>query len=415
MTIEYTEFVKTTEALLFSSDFKELEAKLESREPNLWQILDISHKEVLISRFLAWALNPKEQHSFKAQFLKRLVIETLRADENKRTNLSPVEIDVMDLSEAEVERENRLKRRSRCDIVIHCQKNGFLCVIENKVGAKESDEQTKHYYEDSFSAYPEDKYPRRVYIFLSPYLVPAKCENFISLSYQEILTAIEGLLSEYHVTELERFLLVQFQESVKRSIAMDKNTRELVNAIYEVHGSVIKFIYDNANELKSGSPTSDKTWDQKSWFFNIGDVGETPYSWDDSKCYSFICAGGGQRYRRIMEGLKVEDVIYAYSSGSGYVGIGTVTKKAQPFRVATLNDEQTRLLDLYQSNQLLGNYNATQDEDKCDWIVLVQWDVVVDKRQAVRLEPIVPSTASKVYAHRKTLIEKVKQGLGLKE
>lgn len=196
---------------------------------------------------------------------------------------------------------------------------------------------------------------------------------------------------------------------------MDKNTRELVKAIYEAHGPLIKFIYDNANKLHSDTVSSEKTWDQKSWFFNIGDVGETPYSWDDSKRYSFICAGGGQRYRRIMEGFKVGDSIYAYSSGSGYVGIGTVTRKAQLFREATLDDEQIRLLDLYQSNQLSGKYNATQDDDKCDWIVLVQWDVVVDKRQAVRLEPIVPSTSSKIYDHRKHLIEKVRQGLGLKE
>ncbi len=410
--MEYKQFVHDTEALVFSQDFKDLEARLESRDPNLWQILNISRKEVLVSQFLTWILNPKSQHSFEAQFLRRLVIETLRVDKGAHTSLSPVEIAVMDLSEAEVKAEEWLEKR-RCDIVIRSPKDGFLCIIENKVGAKEGDEQTKYYYEHSFSKFPIESYPKRVYIYLSPDGAPAKCEYFVSISYQAILTVVKELLSECQITETERFLFLQFQESVKRSIAMDKDTLDLAQAIYETYGPVIDFIYENA--LKSDSQVSDKVWDGKSWFFNIGDVGETPYSWDDSKRYSFICAGGAKRYRRIMENFKPNDIIYAYSSGSGYVGIGTVIKTALPFREAVLDDGQTKLIELRQSNQLSGNYNDTQDDDKCEWIVLVSWEKAVEKSEAVRLEPIVPSTASRVYDHRKPLIEKVRQGLGLKK
>lgn len=412
MSMEYAEFLEKTESLLFSSDFKELEEKLEFREPNLWQILNISRRENFVSQFLAWLLNPQSQHSFGAQFLKRFIIEVLRIDKDKYIYLSPVEIAVMDLSGAEVEIERSLEKR-RCDIVIRCPQTGFVCVIENKVGAKEGEEQTKYYYEHSFSVFPQKTYPKRVYIYLSPYGSPAKCEHFVSVSYQTILVVIKELLSEQQITETERFLLLQFQESLRRSVAMDQKTLDLAQSVYENYKPVIDYIYENA--VKSDSQVSDMIWDQKSWFFNIGDVGETPYSWDDSKQYSFICAGGGKRYRRIMENLKMGDVVYAYSGGSGYVGIGTVIKTALPFREATLADEQIKLLDLHRSNQLLGNYNATEDDDKCDWIVLVKWERAVEKSQAVRLNPIVPSTASRVYEHRKPLIEKVRQGLGLKK
>ncbi len=411
--MEYQELIQGAEALIFSSDFKELEAKLESRDPNLWQILNISHKEVLVSRFLTWILDPNNQHSFEAQFLKRLVIETLRVDKGKHTSLSLVEIAVMDFSDVEVRAEVWLEK-GRCDIVIRSPKNGFLCIIENKVRAKENAGQTKYYYEHSFFRFPKESYPKRVYIYLSPDGAPAKCEYFVSISYQAILSVIREVLSECQVTETERFLLSQFQESVKRSIAMDKNILDLAQAIYEAHGPVIDFIYESANVLKSDSQVSDAIWDGKSWFFNIGDVGAVPYSWDDSKKYSFICAGGAKRYRRIMEKLEPGNIIYAYSGGSGYVGIGTVTKTALPFRKATLSDGQ-KLTDLLQSNQLSGNYNDTQDDDKCDWIVLVKWEKAVEKDKAVRLSPIVPSTASRVYDHRKPLIEKVRHGLGLEK
>lgn len=412
--MEYQRFVQETETLIFSPDFKKLEAKLEARGPNIWQILNISRKEVLVSQFLTWALDPKGQHSFNAQFLRRFIIETLRADAGKRASLSPLEVAVMDLSEAEVKAEEWLEKR-RCDIVVRSLKDGFLCIIENKVGAKEGNEQTKYYYEHSLLKFPIENYPKRVYIYLSPDgTLLAKCEYFVSISYQTILTVIKELLSDCHITETETFLFLQFQESVKRSIAMDKDTLDLAQAIYETYGPIIDFIYENA--LKSDSQVSDKVWDGKSWFFNIGDVGETPYSWDDSRLYSFICAGGAKRYRRVMENFKPKDIVYAYSSGSGYVGIGTVIKTALPFREAVLADGQKKLVELWQSDQLLGNYNDIQDDDNCDWIVLVSWEkAVVEKREAVRLEPIVPSTASRVYDHRKPLIEKVRQGLGLKK
>jgi hypothetical protein len=114
--MEYNEFLKVSEQLLFSPEFKEIEARLEFREPNIWQILKISRKETLVSQFLAWLLDPKGQHNFGAQFLKSLVIETLKADKGRQTvGLSPVEFAVIDLLDTEVSTEDWLEKR-RCDI-----------------------------------------------------------------------------------------------------------------------------------------------------------------------------------------------------------------------------------------------------------------------------------------------------------
>jgi len=410
--IEYNEFLRASEQLLFSSELKEIETRLEFREPNIWQILNISRKEVLVSQFIAWLLSPNGQHSFGTLFLKSFVIEALRTDKGKQiSGLSPVEFAVMDLSDAEVNTEKGIEKR-RCDIIINSANCGFFCIIENKVGASEGKKQTKYYYEHSFSKYPATTYPKRIYIYLSPYGVPPRDEHFIALSYQAILGILKELQDDRRVTEIERFLLRQFQENLRRSIVMDRETLDLAQAIYETYGPIIDFIYENAE--KPDTIISDVVWDSKSWFFNIGEVGPDPYSWDDSSKYSFICAGGGKRYRQIMQNFKLDDVIYAYVSGNGYVGVGTVKKSAKPFREAMLEDGKTKLMDLQQAGKLAGNYNESSDNDKADWIVLVKWEKAVEKNQAIRLNPIVPSTASRIYDHRKDFIKKVRRGLGLK-
>lgn len=194
---------------------------------------------------------------------------------------------------------------------------------------------------------------------------------------------------------------------------MDRETLDLVQALYETYGPVIDFIYENAE--KPDAVVSESVWDGKSWFFNIGEVGPDSYSWNDSQQYSFICAGGGKRYRQIMQNFKLGDIIYAYTSGKGYVGVGVVTKTAMPFREATLEDGNTKLIGLRRAGKLTGNYNENDDVDAADWIVLVRWEKAVNKDQAVRLNPVVPSTASRIYEHRKDFIKKVRRGLGLKE
>jgi hypothetical protein len=332
--MEYSEFLKISEQLLFSPEFKEIEARLEFREPNIWQILNISRKETLVSQFLAWLLDPSEQHNFGPQFLKRLMIETLKTDKGRQTiGLSPVEFAVMDLSDAEIRTEAWLEKR-RCDIIVNSPKCGFLCIIENKVGASEGNEQTRYYYEQSYSKFPDTTYRKRLYIYLSPYGTPAKSKHFIALSYQTILDILKELQDDHRATETVRFLLRQLQESLRRSIVMDRETLDLAQAIYDTYGTIINFIYENSE--KPDTIVSDTVWDGKSWFFNIGEVGLGSYSWNDSNQYSFICAGGAKRYRQIMQNFKLDDVIYAYTSGSGYVGVGIVIKTAVPFRAIGL-------------------------------------------------------------------------------
>lgn len=114
-------FTQDAESLLFSEEFQELRDKLEFREPNIWHILDISKKEILISAFLGWMLNPNSDHSFSADFLKRFLIQSLKTEAGRQLDLGPVNILVMDLTEVMVDTEEWLGAR-RCDILIRTKR-----------------------------------------------------------------------------------------------------------------------------------------------------------------------------------------------------------------------------------------------------------------------------------------------------
>ena len=399
--MEHKKFIQASEELLFSSDFQELRDVLEFRAPNIWHILGISRREIRVNRFLAWLINPKANHSLDEQFLKDLAIEALKTEIGREREITPLDLLVMDLSDVRVRREYPLRNR-RCDILTHSKQSGFLCIIENKVEAQEGDEQTQDYYDASLDEFSTEQYPHRVYIYLSPDGEPPACEHFIPLSYQTVLQVIEKL--DEPMSDTERFLLQQFQENIRRDIAMDKSTLDLAQAIYDQYPEVFEFIFQSVDRYAEDAPV-EKEWDGKSRFFNIGEKADSGYRWEDCRKYGFICAGGAKLYRNWMEKINEGDEIYAYVSGRGYVGFGEVIKGAKPFREARVNGQSLSEMDL------VGKYDDGQDDDICDWIAFVEWKYDVAKDQAVQKPPIGRQTTCKVYEWRKDFVKEIKTEL----
>lgn len=186
---------------------------------------------------------------------------------------------------------------------------------------------------------------------------------------------------------------------------MDKNTRDLAQAIYDQHDDVIELIIRTVERREESEEIPiQRSWDGETWFFNIGE--NSGYRWEDCREYGFICAGGAKRYRDLMERFEVDHVIYGYVSKYGYVGIGRIKKEAVPFRKAKLSDGR-QLVNL----PLVGSYNESSNNNKCDWIALVDWEFSVDKNEAIRQDTITRMTTARIYEHRKNIAKKVKAGL----
>lgn len=116
----------------------------------------------------------------------------------------------------------------------------------------------------------------------------------------------------------------------------------------------------------------------RSWYVLFGHPERR--RWEDARAFGFVSGGGGRVWsRRLRDDLRAGDRVYVHiptkAGGPAYAGIGTVTAdavRAEDFLVGgqPLLDRD----DLVLPGLGLG------DDDVCEWIVAVRWDVAVDPR-----------------------------------
>lgn len=114
------------------------------------------------------------------------------------------------------------------------------------------------------------------------------------------------------------------------------------------------------------------------YYFNVGEDKALFRSWEDCVKYNFISAGQGKAYKDAVLGFEKGDVIAAYLSGKGYVGIGRITHKAVPILDVRIGN--IPLLDLDLKSKGLGR-NKT-DKENCDYVALVEWIACVNHSEA---------------------------------
>ena len=107
-------------------------------------------------------------------------------------------------------------------------------------------------------------------------------------------------------------------------------------------------------------------------------------SWVDAIEFCFICGGGGAWYSKTLQLLNPGDRIWVKVPGSGFVGVGRVTGRAQPastFKVNT-SDGELPVLDAAKR----GSYHREfiDDPERCEYFVPVQWLQTVPLEQAVQ-------------------------------
>jgi hypothetical protein len=113
------------------------------------------------------------------------------------------------------------------------------------------------------------------------------------------------------------------------------------------------------------------------WYFNVGDGSHR--RWKDNIKYGYV--GGGQKsvFRDAVEGLSRGDVIAAYISARGYVGVGKIVGEARPAREFRLKDG-TLLIDKKDvAPKIKDNLESLDD---CEWMAPVKWVATVGRKEA---------------------------------
>lgn len=224
-----------------NQDLEQLEAML--AEFNIFEAIGVIRQEIRHSHFLAFLLNPVQNHGLGDVFLKRWLKNVLI--EAERPPVSPVDIDIAEMRHVEVRREWR-----HIDILVHDPENALVCFIENKIYSGEHSNQLERYHtivKNEFPGY------RLIPIFLSPEGEQPSYEAFIPTSYGTIVRVLEDVCTTYRsvVGSEVTTLIAHYMTMLRRHIVSDSEIAKLCQKIYRQHKEALDLIFEHRPDLQS--------------------------------------------------------------------------------------------------------------------------------------------------------------------
>jgi hypothetical protein len=246
-----------------NSDLEHLERLL--NEFSIFEALGAVRQELRHSDFLAFLLDPYQNHGLGDDFLKRFLKQVLFGAPDQE--VTPVEVDVADLSSAFVRREWR-----NIDILIRDPGARIVCAIENKVTSSEHSNQLQRYRETVTQQFPGYG---RIFVFLTPEGDSPSDEAYIPYSYAEIAELVDSV-REARASTLGadvRTLMTHYTTMLRRHIVSDSEIAELCRKLYREHRQALDLIYEHRPDrqydmfemlkqlVEEGSPDHDLSLD----------------------------------------------------------------------------------------------------------------------------------------------------------
>ncbi len=232
----------------FVLDNEEL-ARLEERTSqfNFFEAVDIVRQETRHSSFLAWLMDPAHTHGLGDAFLKGFLFKTSVAARGLGIEtISPIDVDVWDLSGTEVRREWK-----NIDITLLEKSRRFVCLIENKVHSSEHSDQLRRYREIVEAEFPG--YTRHYVLLNVTGEEPSDSDYYVGVTYDEVCDVIERLLKTRAsaVGDDVRIALSHYVTMVRRHVMPDNNLQELCRKIYARHRQALDLIFEYRQDLQS--------------------------------------------------------------------------------------------------------------------------------------------------------------------
>ena len=105
-------------------------------------------------------------------------------------------------------------------------------------------------------------------------------------------------------------------------------------------------------------------------------------SWADARKYGYISGGGGAWFSRTLTVLKPNDRVWVKIPGTGYVGVGVVTRPMQAVKDFTIATEQGDKPVLEAISVPEGVRRNADDPEKAEYFVGVKWLDTVAESEA---------------------------------
>ena len=229
--------------VLENADLERLEDLLSAF--NIFEALGAVRAEQRHSDFLAFLLDPKQNHGLGDVFLKRLLQRAVVHADSEAVSVSAIDLDVWDLDDTFVYREH-----ANIDILLVNERHGFVAVIENKIETGEHSGQLSRY-----RAWAEREYPgfATIHLLLSPSGEHPSDTAYISVDYDLICGLLEDI-AKVRVSTMSQEIgmaIVHYTQMLRRHIVSDSEAADLARRIYAKHQRALDFIFEQKPDLQT--------------------------------------------------------------------------------------------------------------------------------------------------------------------
>lgn len=233
--------------LIQSSDFQRLESEL--ARVSAFHVLGIERRELSHAALLGWLLDPRGHHGLGTVPLRSFLMLACGLGGGKAPGPDAVEIDGLDLHSAQVDLEVAARvpgtgRTRRLDVVVsvpHGESTRAVLVVEYKVDASESEDQTIDYAE--WARVGAEKHgwsTEPLLVYLCPGQGQPASERFVVVDYDAYLPWLDALLN-HRPSSTAEFLLQEFRACLgQRGDVQDELQDELRTAVVESEGAAIQ-------------------------------------------------------------------------------------------------------------------------------------------------------------------------------
>lgn len=141
----------------------------------------------------------------------------------------------------------------------------------------------------------------------------------------------------------------------------------------------------NKAEVKrsgSGKNKRDETWNGRDFYVSLGE--DHRRNWEDCQRYGFVTGGGGKWYSQSLYRLFTGARVFVCIPKLGYVGVGTVTGPAVPFRDfrVCIDGEQKSLREVSLKAPQMDK--DIDNDEMCEHVVPIEWIKTLPREQAFR-------------------------------
>ncbi len=218
-------------------DLERLKALLERF--NIFEAIGVVRQELRHSDFLAFLLNPQENHRLGDIFVKRLLQRLLMDTEDILLPVTPIDLALWSLDRMEVRREWQ-----NIDILLLDEPNRLAVIIENKIGTGEHSNQLRRYHQTVSEHYPGW---RVIGLYLTPGGDTPSYEAYLPVDYGSICDVLDNIAeSRVSVTSPDlKTLIAHYTEMLRRHIVGDSEIARLCQQIYRKHQRALDLIYEH--------------------------------------------------------------------------------------------------------------------------------------------------------------------------